>query len=172
MHELTVFYQCIVAFCRDNCRLFRPNNLGGCLTCRAGFTGAPECCECEPGKTEVNGVCSKCHIPSNIRSFESYLIHNFHDYYDLAQYSIWTSTVHWVILFAPYAECTASLNPDGTCAEGALEPDCCECDTTGNETHAFYKTPSGECKREYTMYIAIYLDDWPRLQCGNIYLLP
>ena len=40
------------------------------------------------------------------------------------------------------------MNPDGTCAEGALAPDCCECDTTGNATHAFYKTPSGECKRE------------------------
>ena len=67
MYELTLFYLCIIAFCRDNCLLLRLNNLGGCLTCLAGFTGAPECCEC---------------------------------------------------------------------------------DTTGNATYAFYKTPNGECKRE------------------------
>ena len=75
MYELTVSYPCIVAFCRDNCRLFRPNDVGGCQTCRAGFTGAPECCECEPDKTEVNGGCSKCHIPRNTRSFESYFMY-------------------------------------------------------------------------------------------------
>ena len=29
------------------------------------------------------------------------------------------------------------------------EPECCDCDTTGNDTHAFYKTSTGECKREF-----------------------
>ena len=61
-------WPCITAFCRGNCSLFRPANLGGCDTCRAGFTGAPECCECEPGKTFIDGVCSKCHIANNIDS--------------------------------------------------------------------------------------------------------
>ena len=40
------------------------------------------------------------------------------------------------------------MKPDGTCAEGALEPDCCECDTTGNATHAFYKNENDECIRK------------------------
>ena len=78
-YELTIIillYSCIIAFCRDNCRLFRLNNLGGCLTCRAGFTGTPECCQCEPGKTEINGVCSKCHIPIQERPFDP-LCHNY-----------------------------------------------------------------------------------------------
>ena len=55
-----------------------------------------------------------------------------------------------MILFAPYTECNANLNPDGTCAEGALEPDCCECDTDRNAIHTFYKTASGECIRKYS----------------------
>ena len=34
-------------------------------------------------------------------------------------------------------ECDVNLKPDGTCAEGALEPDCCsKCNTTGNDTQA------------------------------------
>ena len=61
-------YYVLIAFCRDNCRLFRPDNLGGCQTCRAGFTGAPECCQCEPGKTEVDGQCSKCRIVPRIQT--------------------------------------------------------------------------------------------------------
>ena len=47
-----------------------------------------------------------------------------------------------------YIECEANLKPDGTCAEGTLEPDCCECDTTGNATHAFYKNENDECLRK------------------------
>ena len=52
-----------------------------------------------------------------------------------------------IILYNP-TECQANLKPDGTCAEGALEPDCCECDTTGNATHAFYKNENDECIRK------------------------
>ena len=46
-------------------------------------------------------------------------------------------------------ECDVNLKPDGTCAEGALEPDCCECNTTGNATHAFYKNKDDKCIRKY-----------------------
>lgn len=49
----------------------------------------------------------------------------------------------------PYTECNINLADDGIgCKEGSLLLDCCECDTEGNETHAFYKTKSGECKRK------------------------
>ena len=67
-----MLYPCIiiVAFCRGNCSRFRPENVGGCQTCRAGFTGAPECCECEPGKTYIDGVCSKCHISVQEKPFD------------------------------------------------------------------------------------------------------
>ena len=41
-----------------------------------------------------------------------------------------------------------NVNLDGSCKEGTSGEDCCECDTTGNKTHAFYKTPGGECKRK------------------------
>ena len=27
-------------------------------------------------------------------------------------------------------------------------PVCCDCDTIGNETHAFYRTPDGKCLRK------------------------
>ena len=57
--------------------------------------------------------------------------------------------------FAPRTECDANREPDGTCAEGALEPDCCECDTIGNATHAFYKNENDECIRKHSNY---YLD--------------
>ena len=29
------------------------------------------------------------------------------------------------------------------------KPECCDCDTTGNATHAFYRTTTGECKRKF-----------------------
>ena len=99
---------CVAAFCRDNCRLFRPSDLGGCLTCRAGFTGAPECCECEPDKTEVNGVCSKCHIIIYLETVTygllyvcsfSWLLYDLHA-------AIEHSTVYnqWYIKVAPYVQ--------------------------------------------------------------------
>ena len=28
------------------------------------------------------------------------------------------------------------------------EPECCDCDTTGNETHAFYRAADGRCLRK------------------------
>ena len=46
-----------------------------------------------------------------------------------------------------------------TCKTGYIsEPECCECDTTGNATHAFYKTPSEECKRKCNTFLTIDLD--------------
>ena len=45
-----------VAFCKKNCA-----SIGdmGCDTCKPGFITEPECCQCEPGREEVAGVCSK-----------------------------------------------------------------------------------------------------------------
>ena len=35
-----------------------------------------------------------------------------------------------------------------TCNPGYISPpECCDCDTVGNATHAFYKTPTNECLR-------------------------
>ena len=45
-----------VAFCKLNCAVIGSS---GCTTCKDGFMREPECCQCEPGRTEVNGVCSK-----------------------------------------------------------------------------------------------------------------
>ena len=46
----------VAAFCKNNCAT-RGNS--GCLACKPGFITAPECCQCEPGREEVNGVCSE-----------------------------------------------------------------------------------------------------------------
>ena len=54
-----------------------------------------------------------------------------------------------LILLYLCAECITNQKANGTCQEGALEPDCCECDTIGNATHAFYKTRCGDCLREF-----------------------
>ena len=36
-----------------------------------------------------------------------------------------------------------------TCKAGYVdEPECCDCDTQGNSTHAYYRTDSDECKRK------------------------
>ena len=46
----------IAAFCHNNCA----SSVGfGCDTCKTGFMSPPECCQCEPGREEVNGICSK-----------------------------------------------------------------------------------------------------------------
>ena len=45
-----------IAFCKSNCAVIGSS---GCTTCKTGFMREPECCQCEPGRTEVNGVCSK-----------------------------------------------------------------------------------------------------------------
>ena len=45
-----------VAFCKLNCAVIGSS---GCTTCKDGFMREPECCRCESGRTEVNGVCSK-----------------------------------------------------------------------------------------------------------------
>ena len=58
---------------------------------------------------------------------------------------------NYALINITYTECSVNLNPDGSCKEGALPEDCCECDTTGNATHAFYKTQSGECKRKFSI---------------------
>ena len=40
-----------------------------------------------------------------------------------------------------------------SCQVGYIsEPKCCNCDTIGNETHAFYKTPDGKCLRKLQFY--------------------
>ena len=37
-----------------------------------------------------------------------------------------------------------------TCTHGYVtEPECCVCDTIGNDTHAFYKTTNDECERKF-----------------------
>jgi hypothetical protein len=46
----------LAAFCQSNCAVI---GTSGCTTCKSGFITEPECCQCEPGRTEVNGVCSK-----------------------------------------------------------------------------------------------------------------
>jgi hypothetical protein len=58
-------------------------------------------------------------------------------------------TMSCILSYYYIIECRTNLKPDGTCAEGALAPDCCECDTTGNATHAFYKNENDECIRKY-----------------------
>ena len=46
----------IAAYCDNNCA----GSIGlGCSECRPGFLSPPECCQCELGREEVNGVCSK-----------------------------------------------------------------------------------------------------------------
>ena len=40
----------------------------GCDTCKPGFITEPECCQCEPGREEVAGVCSKFWLYSYIES--------------------------------------------------------------------------------------------------------
>ena len=40
-----------------------------------------------------------------------------------------------------------TIDDDGNCKEGYLPEDCCNCDTTGNATHAFYED-NGECIRK------------------------
>ena len=41
-----------------------------------------------------------------------------------------------------------------TCKDGYVdEPECCDCDTEGNSTHAYYRTDTGECKRKLHILI-------------------
>ena len=45
-------------------------------------------------------------------------------------------------------ECDGNFDPNGDCKEGYLAPDCCNCDPTGNDTHAFYEDDNGQCIRK------------------------
>ena len=48
-----------------------------------------------------------------------------------------------------YIGCAGNVIDDiGTCADGYIEVDCCDCDTTGNDTVAFYKDDQGKCRRK------------------------
>ena len=44
------------ALCRENCVAQIPN--GPCTLCRNGFA-PPDCCNCPPPLTEIDGVCSE-----------------------------------------------------------------------------------------------------------------
>ena len=33
------------------------------------------------------------------------------------------------------------------------EPECCDCDTIGNESHAFYRTSDGRCLRKLCLIV-------------------
>ena len=50
------FSFCFSAFCKKNCAKIGDM---GCDTCKPGFITEPECCQCEAGREEVDGVCSK-----------------------------------------------------------------------------------------------------------------
>ena len=45
-------------------------------------------------------------------------------------------------------ECDGNFDASGNCKEGYLAPDCCNCDPTGNDTHAFYEDDNGQCIRK------------------------
>ena len=57
-------------------------------------------------------------------------------------------------LFLSVAFCKLNCDERGekgcdSCIVGYVSvPECCDCDTIGNETHAFYRTPDGKCLRK------------------------